>query len=397
MNWRDQLQQGKFRDVAFRTSAAELVGGRRVAVHEYPHRDAPYPEDLGRKAHAFSLQLYVLGNDYMAARDQLLSALDKKGPGTLVHHYLGTLRVQVVEYRLIESTRDGGMARFSVSFVEAGDNRLPAQRADTPAIVASRADTAHAENEARFDTKFSVTGQPQFVSDAASSLLTTAMGKLTALSEAVPTIPAEAAKFQQQLGQVSSQLSTLLLSPATLASQVTGFIRSFPALVSRPLDALSLTRQLFDFGNDTQPVTGSTPALQQQADNQQAITLLVQRAAVVEASRVASTVPFDSRDAALMVRDELSDQLDIQTESADDDTYAVFTDLRVAMVTDINARGADLARVVSYTPATTLPVLVVAHRIYGDITQEADIVSRNGIVHPGFVPGGQALEVLSRV
>jgi len=37
----------------------------------------------------------------------------------------------------------------------------------------------------------------------------------------------------------------------------------------------------------------------------------------------------------------------------------------------------------------------VAHRLYGDALAADGIVARNRIRHPGFVTGGQALEVLT--
>lgn len=70
------------------------------------------------------------------------------------------------------------------------------------------------------------------------------------------------------------------------------------------------------------------------------------------------------------------------------------------MVRDITARGATLARLFSYTPKATEPALVIANRIYGTVDIEArtaEIVSRNKVRHPGFVPGGIALELLTRV
>jgi prophage DNA circulation protein len=39
---------------------------------------------------------------------------------------------------------------------------------------------------------------------------------------------------------------------------------------------------------------------------------------------------------------------------------------------------------------------VLAHRLYGDLAAETDLVARNRIPNPAFVPGGHPLEVLSR-
>ena len=38
---------------------------------------------------------------------------------------------------------------------------------------------------------------------------------------------------------------------------------------------------------------------------------------------------------------------------------------------------------------------LLAQRLYGSIDLEDDLVTRNGVARPGFVPGGAELEVLS--
>jgi prophage DNA circulation protein len=48
MSWRDKLQAGRFRTAAFQIDAHDQAGGRRLALHEYPLRDDPYAEDMGR-------------------------------------------------------------------------------------------------------------------------------------------------------------------------------------------------------------------------------------------------------------------------------------------------------------------------------------------------------------
>jgi prophage DNA circulation protein len=43
-------------------------------------------------------------------------------------------------------------------------------------------------------------------------------------------------------------------------------------------------------------------------------------------------------------------------------------------------------RLVDVTPPEMLSVLVLAYRRFGDATREAEVVQRNRIRHPGFVP-----------
>ena len=50
MPWRDRLLDASFRGAAFRVeSHSAEAAGRRAAVHQYPGRDTPYAEDLGRR------------------------------------------------------------------------------------------------------------------------------------------------------------------------------------------------------------------------------------------------------------------------------------------------------------------------------------------------------------
>ncbi len=69
MAWRDDLQGGSFRGVPFYTQHAGGKIGRRVQLVEYPLKDTPNSEDMGRKARSFSIEAFVLGADYMSARD----------------------------------------------------------------------------------------------------------------------------------------------------------------------------------------------------------------------------------------------------------------------------------------------------------------------------------------
>jgi prophage DNA circulation protein len=50
---------------------------------------------------------------------------------------------------------------------------------------------------------------------------------------------------------------------------------------------------------------------------------------------------------------------------------------------------------VKYTPAATTNSLVLAYRLYGTVSREPDIVTRNAIRNPAFVAAGTELEVLS--
>ena len=123
MAWRDRLLPASFRGVRFEVQAHENAGGRRLQTHEYPGREEPHTEDLGRRVREFSVEAYIVGDDYMERRDALLDACEKPGPGTLIHPYRGERQVACARYRLSERLSEGRMCRIALELVEAGRNR----------------------------------------------------------------------------------------------------------------------------------------------------------------------------------------------------------------------------------------------------------------------------------
>ena len=406
--WRQRLQQGSFRGVPFFTKSTSSEQGRRTAVHEYPLRDLPYVEDLGLKGRAFTLDAYVIGPAYMTARDKLIAALEQSGPGELVHPYRGTLIVSLTApARITESADEGGMARFSLTFTESGINAKPAVRPDTPALVSNAADTANKAVNAEFNKSFNVVGKADYVASAAANITNAALDAVTAVARYSKT--GALSELLNSAATISSSISILLRTPQMLADAIQGQLYGLAALIDTPADAYR-DLQAF-FGSSTSPITAptvplTTPSRIQQSINQNAVIDLVRRTAIIEAARASSQVTFasynDAQAALTLLANALDAELACRTTTQtgfgvplSDDVYDALLDLRVAVIQDIGLRGANLARITTTTLQRTMPALVAAYRIYGDCTKDADLVSRNAIRHPGFVPGGMPLEILS--
>lgn len=120
MEWRNRLRPGSFRGVEFKVETGGRLGGRRAAVFEFPKRDKPYTEDMGRRAKRFGITCYVIGADYLAQADALEEALNSEGAGLLVHPTMGEIEVVCETSNRTERREVGGMAMFDITFVEAG-------------------------------------------------------------------------------------------------------------------------------------------------------------------------------------------------------------------------------------------------------------------------------------
>jgi len=68
------------------------------------------------------------------------------------------------------------------------------------------------------------------------------------------------------------------------------------------------------------------------------------------------------------------------------DLYAAISDLRAATLAAMAENAAGARDVIAHTPLAALPSLVICHQVSGSIAAEADLISRNRVIHPGFVP-----------
>ncbi|GJE45370.1 DNA circularization N-terminal domain-containing protein [Methylobacterium soli] len=143
--WRDRLRPASFRGVEFHIEESARAGGRRSFLHEFPKRDLPYAEDMGRKGEGFTITGYLVGPDFLFARDELIEALHAEGPGLLILPTAGEFDVQPGPYSAVERRERGGFVEISMNFLEAGAASAFTVTASTQSQVNSAADAADSQ------------------------------------------------------------------------------------------------------------------------------------------------------------------------------------------------------------------------------------------------------------
>ena len=74
MSWRDRLtQKGTLEGIPFFILSDELNFGRKTIKHEYPLRDEPFVEDVGGVGWEFTIEIFVIGDDYDLSRDAIIA------------------------------------------------------------------------------------------------------------------------------------------------------------------------------------------------------------------------------------------------------------------------------------------------------------------------------------
>lgn len=387
MAWRDELRPGKFRNAGFKVEDSDRPLGRRVVVHEYPKRDDVDTDDLGKRVTEFTIECYVLGENYMADRDALIEALNQEGPGILQHPYYGNFSVIVTDARVRENAKDGGIAYFTITFVEYSEPDQPSV-VDTAIFVDEAADAAITTAKDDFADKYSLLKLSESL-----------------VKEVQKEIDRVILNVKGTTSDVAVSVANLVRSPFNLASSIVSAVQTVTALAEEPRNALNLYKGSFNPSTGAQAFPITIANRKTQAKSVEAVQQLVRRVAVVESVRSTSQVDFQTSNDASAVRDILLAELDSIEEfnSKIDSSMptAEFLDsivaLRAAFAKDMFQRALKLPKIINYTPMQTLPALVIAHHFYYDAAREAEIVLRNNVRHPGFVPGGVSLEVLSDV
>ena len=131
MAWTSDLRPAAFRGVRFGVLEAEKTLGRRIALHEYPYRDDPWAEDLGRGVRRHRLTGFLVenasygGGDVVAQRRKLESAAEVKGLATLIHPTLGSLQVTLQDLNVVERWNSGRCFELQFTLIEGGGQALP--------------------------------------------------------------------------------------------------------------------------------------------------------------------------------------------------------------------------------------------------------------------------------
>ena len=133
------------------------MGGRRNATHEYPKKDTPWTEDMGRSALRWNVTGYCICSplvpDYTIARDALRKALQLEGPQTLQHPSYGSVQANCDSFICTERREMGGYAMFEMRFVENGAMPGVTVTADTQSQVNSASNNAQSAASASLDNQ----------------------------------------------------------------------------------------------------------------------------------------------------------------------------------------------------------------------------------------------------
>lgn len=432
MAWRDDLPlggYGSFRGIQFGVKTAESTVGRKTALHEYAGRDNPYVEDSGQATRRFHLTCFVIGQNYHVDRDRLRKAFETEGSGELIHPYWGKFTATVVSpVKIVETDAEGGIARFDLDLVKTGEEPLTTAVEDLATTVDIKADEALDAAQENFEEGFTVSGVIEDVRSTAIGAITALTSKMRSVRGTMNAALGVIDDVGDAIDEFTELAATLILTPNQLAAElrslyanIAGGISEIDAataeLISqgakltspsdgplfadfratRAIDAIDdLTGTATEQGVSDVEDTGSSQTVVARS-NQNQLVLLFRAVAAIEGARALQELDYDSRDKVLEIRTTIGDRLDelASDASSNDALWAALIDLRAAFSSRMLDVAATLPELVDFTPQESVPALVLAYDLYGDAERDREIVARNAIKNPNFVPGSVPIQVFS--
>lgn len=402
-------------------------------------KDDVWAEDLGPDADSFIIMGYVIQNiengfDHFPEKMSLISALKTPGPGELVHPAYGRIKVSLVEKaKITESFIDElGIARFEMTFAQYKKPIFSKQEPDYKQKIDT---SALATFNAALD---GFTDKMRTYGAFLNTLVTPMLTAMARIQSAVASVRgAVASTINTALSTISTAISlmdTLLDAPCDLVNQIliagqaaksivgmagevvtggivggcSGEIRGNVSTMSgdkvNEVVGISICNNLCDGAQyDTDDLEGVP---NEQTDNLSLIATVTQAGMIATAAQIAIRIDFSNQeDMEAMIKkltdaiDYLLNRLGSVSDNIDDPLlFQKLGQLRSDFVSSMYKKNTNLAKQITYeVPAGIVSTLKLAYDQYGDVEREDEIFQRNKelIKHPGFLPGGEDLRILS--
>ena len=138
----DKLHPASFRGAVFLiTGDATTTGGRKTVSHDFVNSNNRNVEDLGKFPDIFTINGIIDSENYEQNRDRLIAALNRPGPGILVHPFHGEVNVTLSgTYNLVQNTNNLGIAEFTMTFETSQKEVLPQAALSSLSIVSKQTD-----------------------------------------------------------------------------------------------------------------------------------------------------------------------------------------------------------------------------------------------------------------
>lgn len=420
----EKLYEASFRGVPFFVTKVELTVGRRTVTHEYPQRDKPYVEDIGRATRKLTFTAFVVGDDYIKQVQRLIGAIEAPGEGLLIHPHLGEMRCCLEQASTITFTDATRTASLTLKAIESGDLEFPSAGTDSVGKVLEAADGLEKTAIKAFCDSIDVSVASDWVE---ASLRGDLLDKLGIVSNA--DIATVFDKVDEISDLASKGFSLISADPKVFASKLVGAL-GLSRYASSARSWSGVAKQLKNLVKRDKMTEGTAALAKAEAEsavfsdtqriviqNRVAVETLIRQSLIAQMVGVSAMVgtksdqvmPTEgdvetaeelqasvtkSYEDLITLRQEVLDAIDLELLlTTSDDSYLALEKARVAVFETLTERADQKGRLVVVEPGEVLPALVHAYDYHDDATRDQEIAIRNAVEHEGFC-SADSLKVL---
>jgi prophage DNA circulation protein len=401
-DWLKTLWAASFKGVPFYFESDDEEGGRDNVKHVFPNRDDPFIEDLGEALRFYGGTAYVHGDNADSLAAALKSVLASRGPGTLVVPYFGPVTVHCETFKRSTQLDKMGYVAFELKFVRAGASSALISVPFLQNQAFGAAETAANLIGQLFPQQVTVDRtQPDYVVSGAIDTLASGAAAVDVMRQQYPVDPAVSAKLRDGIATfIATVPDAIAGDPGGVAATLIALVRQF----ADALPAVSAVRATVELAGAFEDATAPrakayiSPIAQLTADNIAAATRMVRLAAVTAYAESVLRMTFTSRPDGVTARGEVAERFENElyntTGAALAPLYVAVEALRGRVIEWLTQTINNLAPVITVESARIRPSLDLAWILYADPLRADELVARNNVRHPSFMP--RTISALSR-
>ena len=213
-----QLNTSTFRGVPFYTMKTSSTSGKRLTNHTFIN-GGTLTESNGLKEKTFTIEAFIVGDNYLVEKENLITALDNLDSGILIDKFYGELDCEVDTYTVEEDREKYGLAVFKIKFVKVENKPIEEIQTLVVEDITENATTAFNDN---FDNELGDTALQSVISGVQDSLkiLDNSVSFLdNTLDEIIET--------RNEIGKAISSVKSNILSIESLTNDILEVTSSF--------------------------------------------------------------------------------------------------------------------------------------------------------------------------
>jgi hypothetical protein len=414
-DWLKTLWPASFKGVPFFVESDEETGGRRIVIHQFPMRDIPYLEDLGEDQRDFDVTAYVASDSADSDAAAVVVACAARGAGALVLPTHGPLIVRCLNFKRERSKDKHGYIALELRFVREGASSAIAPTAMLANLIFLRAEDAAGAIARSYVANMLVLSVPivpvgvsapdmlpDFVLAAASDTSQDAVAILEAVRTTEPVEPIASAKQRDAIQTLFKQVPDLIADKGTIIQIPNGIVSIARALgdamaPASAVDAFSGLANDPSLAEVVSAIPFRTKSSASAAANVATAYRTVRLTALTVYAEGIARIALADRPAGITLRANVAEYFEaelIDLPASELELFHAMAAIRDAVIEYLSRAILDLAPVLTVEANLSMPSLYWAWRLYQDPNRSAEIVARNKVVHPSFMP--PAFEALAK-